>query len=59
MNFNNKKAIELSLETVVIFIILIMVLIIIIFFFSGHYLDGQNGLNVVSNSSIDKAMNYY
>lgn len=53
-----KKAIELSLETIVVFIIAIIVLIVIIYFFSGHYNTNQNSLVDIGDHIINQSKKY-
>jgi len=58
MIIKNKKASELSLQTIVIFIILLIVLIVIIVFFSSKYGTGSANLMDISNNSIELAKNF-
>ncbi len=53
---NNKKGVELTLQTIVIFIILVVVLVVMIFFFVNHYGDNLGTLWDVGNSSIQSAI---
>jgi uncharacterized protein (UPF0333 family) len=54
----NKKAIELTFQTIVVFMILIIVLIFMIFFFVNHYGSNSDSLHNVSSSAIDAAKNF-
>ncbi len=54
----NKKGIELTMQTIVIFIIAITVLIVVIFFFSSNYTQGSTNIANVSSGAIDAAKNY-
>lgn len=55
---NNKKGVELTLQTIAIFILVIIVMIMIISFFTTHYGDGADRLFDVGNSTIESAKNY-
>ncbi|MCA9459501.1 MAG: hypothetical protein KC550_03050 [Nanoarchaeota archaeon] len=54
----NKKAIELSLQTIVIFIIIVIVLIVIVYFFVGNYSEGSHriidtGGEIINNTLLE------
>jgi uncharacterized membrane protein YvbJ len=51
----NKKANELSLQTVVIFIILLIVLIVMIYFFTTHYGSNSDTLTSIGKDAINSA----
>lgn len=53
----NKKAMELSLQTIVILVIVLVVLFVMIFFFTNHYGDNSDTLLNVSGSAIENAKN--
>jgi len=55
--FKGRKAMELSLQTVVTFIILIIVLIVLLYFFSTHYNENSNTVFQIGKSAIDTAKN--
>ena len=49
----NKKALELSLQTVVTLIILVVVLIVVVFFFISHWGENFDSLRGLGNSAIN------
>ena len=51
----NKKAMELSLQTIAIFVIVIIVLIVMIIFFTGHFGENSNLFLNSSNNAINEA----
>jgi uncharacterized membrane protein len=52
---DNKKAMELSLQTIVIFIIVLIVLIFIFMFYTSNYTSGSEDLYELGSSAIDNA----
>lgn len=54
----NRKGIEMTLQTVVIFILLIIVLAVVSFFFVNNYMDNSGMLTNVGNSTIDSVKNF-
>ncbi|MCA9496793.1 MAG: hypothetical protein KC589_07640 [Nanoarchaeota archaeon] len=53
---NNKKAVELSLQTIVIFIIILIVLIVIIYFFVQNYSQGSGQIIDTGNNIINDTL---
>ena len=49
----NKKAVELTFQTIIVFIILVIVLIVMILFFVTHYGGNFGSIINVGNSTID------
>lgn len=54
---NNKKGIELTLQTIVVMIIVIIVLVVMIFFFSNHFGGNSDVFFNASNSAVSDASN--
>ena len=54
---DNKKAIELTLQTIVIFIILIIVLVFVIIFFTEHFTSNSDTATNIGEGVIDSARN--
>jgi len=52
-----KKAVELTLQTVVIFIIVLVVLVIMIYFFSDKYVSNCDTINTIGGEAINQARN--
>ena len=51
----NKKAVELTLQTIIVMIIVIIVLVVMIVFFSNHFGDNSQVFLNTSSSVIDEA----
>ena len=51
----NKKASELSLQTIVVFIILIIVLVVTIYFFTSNYSENSTTIIDIGKGAIDTA----
>lgn len=52
---DNKKAVELTLQTIVIFIILLVTLIVMIYFFTTHYGSNSDTLINIGSDAINNA----
>jgi uncharacterized membrane protein len=50
----NKKAVELTLNMIIILIICLTVLIVMIYFFSENFLSGSKDIASISNSTLGK-----
>lgn len=55
---NNKKAIELTLNTIVVLIILVIVLIIMIIFFTKYYSSNAESVNNIGDNAINLSKTY-
>jgi len=55
---NSKKAMELSMSTIVVFILAIIVLIVIVFMFKNGWTENNQAAANVGKSAIDAAKNY-
>ena len=53
----NKKAVELSLQTIVIFIIILITFIVVVYFFISHYGEGSSNVINVGNDIIQNSKN--
>ena len=56
MKLNNKKGMEMALQTIVLLIILIIVLIIVISFFVGEYSQGSKTVTDIGKGAIDSVI---
>ena len=54
---HNKKAVELTLETIVVFIIVVIVLVVVISYFVKNYSGGAGVVIDVGNESLKNAIN--
>lgn len=52
---NNKKGVELTLETIAVFIILLVVFIVIVYFFTTHYSSNSDALINAGNDALNNA----
>jgi len=49
---NDKKAVELSLQTIVVFIIVVIVILVMVFFFSTHFNSGSQSIVDIGGEAI-------
>ncbi len=54
----NKRAVELTLQTIVIFILLLITLIVMIYFFTTHYGNSSETMMGVGSDAIKNAKNF-
>jgi len=50
---NNKKAVELTLQTIIVFIIIVIVITIMIYFFSTHFNDNNQTIISIGEGAIN------
>lgn len=58
VQIKNKKAVELTMQTIVVFILMLVVLIVMIYFFTNHYGANSDSIIDIGNGAIEQAKNF-